>query len=195
MGDGNHKSQEPPSELRPPSRVSVPSTARRIGGWSFPVLSAIRPAPHRFLSALLFAALLLLSGGNALAQGNVAGDKAALETLYDATDGPNWTTSTLWTTTAPLSAWHGVTTDSAGRVTHLALFGNELTGTIPEKLGDLSNLTSLSLRNNQLTGTIPSALGDLSNLQYLYLNDNELTGTIPEELGDLSNLQWLYAPR
>ena len=36
-------------------------------------------------SALLFASLLLLSGGNALAQGSVAADQAALEALYGAT--------------------------------------------------------------------------------------------------------------
>ena len=34
---------------------------------------------------------------------SVAADKAALEALYDATDGSNWTTSTNWTTTEPLS--------------------------------------------------------------------------------------------
>ena len=46
----------------------------------------------------------------------------------------------------------------------------------------------LDLYSNQLTGTIPVELGNLSNLQYLQLYSNQLTGTIPVELGNLSNL-------
>ena len=85
-GAQNLKSQEPPSELRPPSSASAPSAARRIGGWSLPALSSMPvvlrsvfaafqnpPLPHhghkRAVFALLFAAFLLLSGGNARAQG------------------------------------------------------------------------------------------------------------------------------
>ena len=81
-GAQNLKSQEPPSELRPPSSASAPSAARRIGGWSLPALSSMPvvlrsvfaafqnpPLPHhghkRAVFALLFAAFLLLSGGNA----------------------------------------------------------------------------------------------------------------------------------
>ena len=62
-----------------------------------------------------------LSVGNVLAQESGATDRAALEALYEATDGSNWITSTNWKTGEPLSAWHGVTTDAAGRVTRLPL--------------------------------------------------------------------------
>ena len=63
----------------------------------------------------------------------------------------------------PLDEWHGVTTDSDGRVTALVLTGNQLTGAIPPELGGLSNLTRLVLHVNQLTGEIPPELGNLSN--------------------------------
>ena len=143
----------------------------------------------RLRAVLVFAAsFLLLTGGNARAQGSVAMDRAALVALYDATGGANWTNKTNWSTTAALSTWHGVTTDSDGRVTRLYLYDNELTGTIPASLGDLSNLTALSLYRNELTGSIPGELGGMTSLQHLYLSDNELTGTIPASLGDLSNL-------
>ena len=123
--------------------------------------------------------------------GSAATDRAALVALYDATDGANWTTNTNWSTTAALSTWHGVTTDSDGRVTQLKLDQNYLTGSIPAALGGLTNLSTLSLNSNQLTGPIPAALGNLASLQELYLWGNELTGPIPAELGNLSSLQIL----
>ncbi len=68
---------------------------------------------------------------------------------------------------------------------------NQLSGTIPVELGDLSNLEFMSLQSNQLSGMIPAELGGLSNLEILTLGGNQLSGTIPVELGDLSNLKEL----
>ena len=85
------------------------------------------------------------------------GDKAALEALYDATGGAQWTDSSNWKSSSPLDDWYGVTTDSDGRVTRLSLWENELTGSIPAALGDLTNLERLNLYDNQLTGSIPAA--------------------------------------
>ena len=125
---------------------------------------------------------MFLSGGNALAQGSVATDKAALEALYDATAGSSWTTRTNWKTTEVLSAWYGVTTDGNGRVTELVLCYNQLSGEIPAALGNLANLQTLDLCGNQLSGEIPAALGDLANLEILSLYDNQLSGEIPAAL-------------
>ena len=121
----------------------------------------------------------------------VASDRAALVALYNATEGGSWKTRTNWLSGRPLDEWHGVTTDSGGRVTALNLWPNDLTGPIPAALGDLTNLEYLDLRTNRLTGPIPAALGDLTNLVELYLSSNELTGPIPAALGDLSNLESL----
>ena len=115
-------------------------------------------------------------------------DRAALMALYDATNGNNWTDSTNWGTDEAFYHWHGVTTDGAGRVIHLNLDSNNLTGPIPPELGALSNLRSLALYGNNLTGPIPPELGALSNLRSLALYGNNLTGPIPPALGDLSNL-------
>ena len=151
-----------------------------------------QPLHGRKRAVFAFAALLLLSGGNALAQGSVADDKLALEALYDATDGSNWTTSTNWKTTEPLVNWHGVTTDLDGRVKQLLLHSKQLTGSIPAALGNLSNLETLWLQNNELTGSIPAELGSLTNLEILQLNGNELSGSIPAALGSLSSLETLW---
>ena len=145
-----------------------------------------------FLAVFALASLVFLSVDNALAQGSVAEDTAALTALYDATGGANWTDSTNWKSTEALSAWYGVSTNADGRVTQLSLHGNELSGEIPAELGDLTNLQQLSLSRNTLSGEIPAELGDLTNLQQLSLDQNQLSGEIPAELGDLTNLQRLY---
>lgn len=44
---------------------------------------------------------------------------------------------------------------------------NELVGPIPKELGGLKSLISLDLYHNNLTGTIPSSLSNLSNLKFL----------------------------
>ena len=124
----------------------------------------------------------------------VASDRAALVALYNATEGGSWTTRTNWLSGRPLDEWHGVTTDSDGRVTALNLSSNSLYGALPAALGDLTNLESLLLSDNPLTGPIPAALGDLTNLRALNLGSEgrgRLTGPIPAALGDLTNLESL----
>ena len=118
-------------------------------------------------------------------------DRAALVALYDATGGTNWTNSSNWTSDSHLSQWHGVSTDAAGRVTTLILEGNGLRGSLPQELGNLTQLQQLGLGFNGLTGTLPPELGNLSNLHTVTLSDNRLSGTIPRELGRLWNLRTL----
>ena len=126
------------------------------------------------------------------AEGSIATDRAALEALYDATDGPNWTDSTNWKTDVPLGEWFGVTTDSAGRVGWLYLPSNALTGALPSELGNLTSLLTLALDFNDLSGPIPNELGRLVNLRYLSLIYNDLSGQIPSTLGRLGSLETLY---
>ena len=119
----------------------------------------------------------------------VASDRAALVALYNAMEGGSWITRTNWLSGRPLDEWHGVTTDSGGRVTALNLVSNRLVGALPAALGDLTNLRTLILwSSDELTGPIPAWLGDLTNLRRLILGGNGLTGEIPPELADLSNL-------
>ena len=146
----------------------------------------------------------------------VNSDRATLGALYDALGGDDWTNNTKWKTDAPLGEWHGVTTNSDGRVVRLGLndnnlagqvpseigdlvrlealhiFGNSLTGRIPSEIRNLPNLADLRLGGNSLSGQLPPGIGDLSELRHLRLQDNSLTGQLPPELGELSNLQTLY---
>ena len=132
--------------------------------------------------------------GTAADGGSVASDRAALVALYNATEGASWSTRTNWLSGRPLDEWHGVTTNSNGRVTELDLSSNDLHGALPAALGDLTNLESLRLSDNALTGQIPAALGDLTNLRALNLGSEgrgKLTGPIPAALGNLTNLESL----
>ncbi len=118
-------------------------------------------------------------------------DRAALAALYNATNGANWTDKDKWLSDEPLSEWHGVTTDDDGRVTQIDLWGNNLVGSIPVELGNLSDLERLFVYSNQLSGEIPDELGNLSNLVGLYLTRNQLSGEIPDELGRMTSLEEL----
>ncbi len=135
----------------------------------------------------LLGVLLLVTLSERTVQAQVAEDDSlALVALYNATDGANWTDNTNWLTT-PVSQWFGVTVDG-DRVTELNLAANQLTGSIPPELGNLTGLTFLDLNSNQLTGSIPPELGNLTGLTQLFLTNNQLTGAIPPELGSLTNL-------
>ena len=59
---------------------------------------------------------------------------------------------------------------------------NELTGTVPAELGNLSNLKQLWLHDNRLTGELPAELGNLTNLEELIFRGNEFTGCIPHPM-------------
>jgi hypothetical protein len=115
----------------------------------------------------------------------------ALVALYNSTDGANWSKNTNWNVTNTPCDWYGVSCKD-GHVTFIDLHSNELSGSIPSKLGNLSKLTILTLGNNSLSGEIPSELGNLSRLTVLYLSENRLSGEIPSELGNLSRLTVLY---
>ena len=78
---------------------------------------------------------------------------------------------------------------SIENTTELHLYNNELTGSIPSEIGNLTNLERLYLYDNQLTGSIPPEIGNLINLTYLNLSYNQLSGGIPEEICDLS-IDW-----
>ena len=130
----------------------------------------------------------------------IVSQRAALQALYEALGGPEWTQSENWGTGAPLEDWYGVEADDQGWVTALRLVhrtadgrsvGIGLTGEIPPELGALSHLRVLDLAGNQLTGEIPAQLGNLTQLIHLALHQNELTGEIPAQLGNLSQLTFL----
>ena len=118
-------------------------------------------------------------------------DRDALIALYNSTGGENWANNTNWNTDEDISAWFGVTV-TGGRVTELSMRRNNLSGTFPPEIGDLSALTLLALRDNRLTGSIPAEIGNLAALNRLDLRDNNLSGPIPATLRQLSELSVMF---
>ena len=134
-----------------------------------------------------------------------ATDRAALIALYNATGGDSWTNGSKNASTEPwkindstsdMDDWYGIVATN-GRVTQVHLARNNLNGTLPYQLGNLTNLTTLYIYHHDgppvgsVTGSIPASLGNLTGLTILRLDGNRLTGEIPPELGNLSNLQEL----
>ena len=161
-----------------PSRVMAPTTCARVfPGWQF---------------LLVGVAGLCVLAGEVRAQGSSEMDRAALEALYHATDGPNWTNNTNWLTSAPVGEWFGVEVGANGHVSALHLNDNGLSGWLPPQLGNLDHLQTLNLNGNQLSGSLPPQLGKLVNLDSLFVENNQLSGSIPPALGNLVQLETLW---
>jgi Leucine-rich repeat (LRR) protein len=65
---------------------------------------------------------------------------------------------------------------------------NQLTGSIPKEIGNLTNIYNLNLGRNLLTGFIPTEISNLTKFQSLNLDGNLLTGPIPIGIGILTSL-------
>jgi hypothetical protein len=71
------------------------------------------------------------------------------------------------------------------------LSSNQLTGDIPEEIGNLIELVSLNLSSNNLTGEITSKIGRLTSLEFLDLSRNHLCCSIPPSLAQINRLTML----
>src|SRR5512145_3526966 len=111
----------------------------------------------------------------------------ALVALYTSTNGPGWANHTDWVMTNMPWSGYGVTC-VFGQVFVLNLNNNQLSGSIPSELGNLTDLYDLFLNNNQLSGDIPTSLVNLTflNSDYNDLGYNRLTASDPTLLAFLA---------
>ena len=143
-------------------------------------------------------------------QSYVDPEREALIALYKATNGDNWTNNTNWCSDKPISEWYGITVQDGelwidlrsnnligelpkeigvfNRLTHLYLSFNNIIGTIPKCITNLTQLEIFDVYSNQLTGNIPEDIGSLIELKGLYIGVNKLSGTIPKSIGKLKKL-------
>lgn len=123
-------------------------------------------------------------------QGIPASECRALVALANDTHFNQWGSATQWLQNATPCTWYGVLCNN-GHIFALSLPQNNLQGSLPTALGNLSELVVLQLPDSHLTGAIPFELGNLSKLQTLDLYGNQLSGPIPFTLGNLSRLTTL----
>lgn len=120
------------------------------------------------------------------AWGNANIDSMALVFLYNYTNGDSWTNKTNWKT-GPLNTWYGITMKN-NRVTEIKLGNNNLSGTLPINIMDLTALTKFEADSNNISGNIPTTIKELKELYFLDLSYNSLSGAVPTELNELTSL-------
>ncbi len=120
----------------------------------------------------------------------ISSDSLALVSLYNATNGPNWTSKANWLNTN-VGQWQGVSI-AVGRVTVVNLSNNQLSGAIPNEFCDLTALEYLYLSNNNLTGNLPSNFGNMVSLNTIDFTNNQLEGAIPTSILSFIDLADLF---
>jgi gliding motility-associated-like protein len=123
-------------------------------------------------------------------------DSLSLIALYNSTNGANWTNK--WDLSKPMTTWYGIKLNASGcvecidldgypldcytdayaiGVNGVNLTGNNLQGTLPLSLDNLTELKVLILSHSKLTDNLPNF--KFAKLEILGLNHNNLTGSIP----------------
>uniref|UniRef100_A0A2C9UX89 Uncharacterized protein n=1 Tax=Manihot esculenta TaxID=3983 RepID=A0A2C9UX89_MANES len=71
----------------------------------------------------------------------------------------------------------------------LNLSGCQLSGHLPNNIGQFKHLSRLDLSTNYISGPLPISLGDLTLVKSMSLSQNNLNGTLPVSFGGLRELE------
>ncbi|KAJ0867845.1 putative protein kinase RLK-Pelle-LRR-IX family [Helianthus annuus] len=135
-----------------------------------------------FLGFHLFFSFLIIILPTIVHSQSAPNDAAVMQALKT-----NLTPKSLdWSDPNPCN-WKQIQCSRDNRVTRIQLGNQNLQGTLPQTLNNLTELQVLEFQNNQLTGPLPSLSG-LTQLQNLLLSYNNFTSIPSDELKDLPNL-------
>jgi Leucine-rich repeat (LRR) protein len=150
---------------------------------------------------ILFPALVIATSPPPPSQSEIN----ALHDLYTSTNGENWswrqnTTKygSIWDFNTqpvnPCDDWQGISCGllQSGQTAVEALYlpSYNLTGSIPQSIGNLSYLYLLDLNFNNISGRLPSTVCSITNLRVLDINANRLSQQLPSCLFlNLTSLQ------
>lgn len=151
------------------------------------LIKLVPPKSSNNMKIFTTLALSLIVSFNAIAQITPT-EKQALVDIYNQTDGDSWTNS--WDLETSPKSWKGVIILN-NKVIALTLTDNNLTGKLPESIGDLANLKVLNLHKNNIEGTIPQSVTAIKGLKVLNISFNKLEGSLPTNLTDLASLEYL----
>ncbi|TQE01698.1 hypothetical protein C1H46_012642 [Malus baccata] len=149
-----------------------------------------RPILSKFLH--MFVLISCLSAGLAITDfGNETDRLALLDLKRRITKDPLRIMSS-WNDSVDFCSWIGVTCHhSTKRVMILDLEAQELVGSLPHSIGNLTYLTGINLRHNHFRGEILQEMGRLRSLQYLNMSYNSFVGKIPTNISYCTQLKML----
>ncbi len=135
-------------------------------------------------------------------------ERNALIAFYNAMNGPNWTNNTNWCSDRPVSEWYGINFgpgfnwSEEKKVKGLYLLNNNLSGTLPPEMADLTELTYLQIKeesgnliNYEQVCSITSLETLIMGIGDFFLPDTDEYYahyiSIPGNIGNLQNLSFL----
>uniref|UniRef100_K4DC43 Leucine-rich repeat-containing N-terminal plant-type domain-containing protein n=1 Tax=Solanum lycopersicum TaxID=4081 RepID=K4DC43_SOLLC len=77
-------------------------------------------------------------------------------------------------------------------ISNTGISGCQLSGSIPDSIGNLTQITELDLSYNHFTDYIPSTISKFKHLTRLDLSSNSFSGEIPDVFSNLPQLRNLY---
>jgi len=128
--------------------------------------------------------------------------RACLMEMYTQMGGTEWREKRGWNTPLALGNWEGCTFDEDGQLIKFVMQNNNLTGKIPDCLGDFRFLEIFDVSNNYIEGAggfdeekatycVPESVGNLVHMTDLCVQNNYLKGEIPPTLAKCKRLQIL----
>ncbi|PIN02859.1 Serine/threonine protein kinase [Handroanthus impetiginosus] len=116
-----------------------------------------------------------------------SGDAAVMQDLKKSLNSPS---QLGWTDPDPCK-WKNVQCSRDNRVTKIQIGRQNLQGSLPPNLNNLTSLQAFEVQNNQLNGSLPSFSG-LNSLQSLLLSNNNFTSIPPDFFDGMNSLQSVY---
>jgi Leucine-rich repeat (LRR) protein len=113
----------------------------------------------------------------------------------DGVCGENWDTIDLGYNklTGTLPSCLGAAPDGYNMLTNFDVSHNQIKGTIPKMIGNLSMTATFQLQNNQLEGAIPRGIINMTSLNFLGIGNNNFSGKLPPL--DSSKIDAIYFSR
>ncbi len=130
-------------------------------------------------------------------------DYIALRDLYNATNGSQWTNTITgdnpWLVDCDPcglidgTPWKGIQCTNMGRVDVINLNNNNLMGTLPASIGQLSELEWFNVNRNILSGSLPSEICNLNKMLHFVVSNNMFSGNFPACFANLTSLSRIVA--
>lgn len=130
---------------------------------------------------------IFLTAGNLHAQheNSRAGDEIFMQDLYDATNGHNWYDNSGWNSGNMSLADNpvGLTIEERGGELRIVRLDMQKIKNDPNKWGPSDG--------NNMEGTLPESVGNLTECEYFNIKQNRFVGELPDTWANMGELKWL----